>query len=235
MAGILGWLKNGSTKLFDPHRDVRVRNAADEVERQLATKREAFNLDRSVVGLDLFPQDVPLVANEVYRSLLQRAWKDERISEGEHKTLRWAAGKLGLDAKTCNELKHEEGVRAFQRASWPIRFGMGFWPRAKSRDYSQSPLSSVGRWARSCGIASRTNRGMFLRRLFLTSIEDGRLVESEWTRLIKTTESIGLSKTDLLNAIQPQAERFVEHLFADSKADLQDIAVRRVSIELAAR
>ncbi|HTL29133.1 MAG TPA: hypothetical protein VL282_07930, partial [Tepidisphaeraceae bacterium] len=218
MAGIFGWIRNGSSKLFDPQREVRVRNAAIEVEHRLARARERFVLEDAVKDLDLFPQDVPLVAREVYRSLLQRAWRDEKVTDGDLRTLRWAAEKLKLDSKICNELRHECGTQAFQKALIrSLEDGVLTDNEvAGLRDMANQFGWEIGPLMRHC---LSNESGDVLRRLFLTAIEKGRLIEPEWSRLVRTTESLGLTKSELLKAIQLQAERFVENLFANSKAD----------------
>jgi hypothetical protein len=58
-----------------------------------------------------------------------------------------------------------------------------------------------------------------LRGLFLTSIADGRIVADEWSRLVDTAQKLGLTRAELLEAIQQQAERFVEQCLADVKLD----------------
>src|SRR5688572_26124098 len=114
MAGLLKWLQAGSGRLFDPDRDRRVQAAAAHVEAELARHRSAFTLAAATRGLDLFTDDVPLVARETFRSLLRRAWRDGTLSASELKTLQWASSALELDERVSQELKREVGLAAFQ-------------------------------------------------------------------------------------------------------------------------
>jgi hypothetical protein len=55
--------------------------------------------------------------------------------------------------------------------------------------------------------------------MFAAMAEDGQITDGEWDRLIAAARSLGLSENDLRKAVEPQAERFVEHVLADAKAD----------------
>ena len=59
----------------------------------------------------------------------------------------------------------------------------------------------------------------FLRGMFAACTEGGVLTTDVWNRLLRTTEALGLSKQDLVEAVHPQAVRFVEHVFADANSD----------------
>jgi hypothetical protein len=41
----------------------------------------------------------------------------------------------------------------------------------------------------------------------------------EWQRLVDTAGQLGLSQAEMLHAIRPQAQQFVEHVLADAKSD----------------
>jgi tellurite resistance protein len=59
----------------------------------------------------------------------------------------------------------------------------------------------------------------FLRGVFLSSIEDGNLIEEEWARLLECAGRLGLTNDELLASIESHATRFLEHVLADAKAD----------------
>jgi hypothetical protein len=59
----------------------------------------------------------------------------------------------------------------------------------------------------------------FLRGIFAACTEGSELSQDAWAKLTTATSRLGLSHADLINAIRPQAERFVEHVLADAKSD----------------
>src|SRR5688572_296951 len=94
MSRLFNWIKSSSGRLLDPQREQRVTDAARQVERELAQKRHGFDLDDATRKLDVFRDDVPHVAEAVYRSLLKRAWRDCSIDAKERRSLEWVAGLL---------------------------------------------------------------------------------------------------------------------------------------------
>ena len=59
----------------------------------------------------------------------------------------------------------------------------------------------------------------FLRGMFLACVADNSLSAEAWNTLLAVTERLGLSRNEMLEAIQPQARQFVEHVLADAKSD----------------
>jgi hypothetical protein len=53
----------------------------------------------------------------------------------------------------------------------------------------------------------------------LACIADGHISQEEWNYLVSATHKLGIRLDELLKAIQPQAQCFVEHVLADAKAD----------------
>jgi tellurite resistance protein len=218
MAGLFHWIKSNSGKLLDPDRDARVERAARHLEKQLAVQRKAFALDTALQDVELFTEDIPLVTRHAYRSLVSRAWRDGELSEGEHKTLDWAAQKLGLDEPVRRELQQQVGLRAFRDLlGRAIDDGV----------LDENETASLHRFAANLDFPLGQLMRLYfvsecdglLRGLFLTAIEDGRLARDEWARLTSTVERLGLRQAGLLIAIQKQAERFVEQTLAEMKAD----------------
>jgi hypothetical protein len=114
MAGLLKWIKGNTTRLLDPNRDARIANAASHLERELAAQRKNFTLSAALKGVELFDEDVPLATRRAYSSLVQRAWRDGELTEGEQKTLKWAAHSLGLSEQLARDLQRDLGLTAFQ-------------------------------------------------------------------------------------------------------------------------
>jgi len=73
MPGIFNWITENTSKLLDPDRDARIKEAAAHIERELAARRREFSLQSAVAELGLFHEDIPLAACETYRSLARRA------------------------------------------------------------------------------------------------------------------------------------------------------------------
>jgi hypothetical protein len=59
----------------------------------------------------------------------------------------------------------------------------------------------------------------FLRGVFLACVADGHISPDEWEHLLGTTNKLGVTRDEMLQAIWPQAQQFVEHVLADAKAD----------------
>jgi tellurite resistance protein len=59
----------------------------------------------------------------------------------------------------------------------------------------------------------------FLRGIFLACVADGHISQEEWNYLVSAAHTLGIRLDELLKAIQPQAQRFVEHVLADARAD----------------
>jgi hypothetical protein len=217
MAGLLKWIKNSSSALLDPGRDARIKHAASHVEHELASQRDAFSFGIAVRSLELFPEDLPLVRKEAYRSLLARAWRDGRVSSGEQKTLTWAGSALGLTSTICEQLMRETGLRAFEEIL------------ARSLDdgvLSEDEIAALQSTAAGVGLSlpslmrqyfSDASAGL-LRGMFVAAVEDATLPQ-QWSQLTAIAERFGMSKADLLAATQQQAEHLVEQTLAEAKAD----------------
>lgn len=218
MAGLLKWITSGTSRLLDPDRDARIERAGAHIERELARQRKNFSLDEALRGVQLFTEDVPLATRQAFRLLAGRAWRDGELSQGEQKTLQWAAQTLGLSAAVAQELQREVGLRAFQTAlARAIDDGV----------LSDDEVRELERLSASLGCPLGTLMRTYfeaecdglLRGLFMTAIADGRIGTEEWTRLVNTTGKLGLRRDELLAAIQQPAQRFVEHTLAEAKAD----------------
>jgi hypothetical protein len=218
MSRLLSWLKSSSTKILDPQREQRVKDASVQLERELASKRSKFLLKPALAGLQVFQEDAPAIVEQTYRSLLARAWRDAEFSDGERRTLDWAAGALELSHERTAELDQDAGMEAF-RSTLGRSFEDGRLDNAEVktlRRISQELSVPLGELFRK--YFSREGAG-FLRSMFAEIAQDGRIVEHEWSSLVQTVSGLGLSRNELLDAVQQQAERFVEQTLAEAKAD----------------
>lgn len=216
MAGLISWLK--SATLLDPQRGERIRNAAAEVERQLAVQRKNFSVDRVISSLDLFREDVPLVIEQTYRSLVTRAWRDATITEGERRTLEWASTVLNIAPHRARELCSEAGLEAFRQCLIRIM--------SDGRLVTKE-LTALQGIAKEIGIPiselmqtyfAKEASGL-LRGMFAQIISDAKIAKEEWASLLQAASALGLTQDSLLDAIQVQAEQLIEQSLADAKSD----------------
>lgn len=218
MAKFLDWIRSAAVKAFDPKREDRIAWYAAEAWKQLTEQRREFDLHHMMLGHGAEPEDEPLVAERVYESALRKAWKDALLTEQERKSLALIVGTLRLDPAKAHEIEARVGLRVFEEA-----LGHAFADGEISPDESQR-LESIA-------VGLGTTRGEllryyflgegegFLRNMFAQMMQGQMFSGTEWQKLVHTAAALGLGEEALHQAIRPQAERYVEHVLADAKAD----------------
>jgi uncharacterized membrane protein YebE (DUF533 family) len=225
---VLKWMRAG-VAMLDPGRDQRVRAAAAEVERRMASDRKAFDLQRTLSSLDVFKEDLPLVVAEAYRSLVRRAWRDSDVTEAERKTLDWAARVLDLPAAQRQQIEGDVGLAAVEQY---LAAAVG------DGRVDETESAALHAMARQLGrplpdllrTYFRDQASGLIRAMFLAAVEDGALLDTEWAGLVRTVTALGLTQEELLQVVRVQAEQFIERALADAKADERITAKEKATL-----
>ena len=218
MAGFTGWIKQAVDSLVDPGKERRLAVLVHTIQHGLSTKKQAFSLAEAIQGLEAKPKDLEQAKEQVYRTLMERGWKDGALTDSERSVAKWVAQRLQMTTAQVKGINLEFAKKHFARAL------------AQAMD---DGVLDDDEFARLNAIASAVGQTTgdfvrnfyfsvgegFLRGMFLACVSDNRLSRDEWNRLLAATERLGLSKVEMLSAIQPQARQFVEHVLADAKAD----------------
>jgi hypothetical protein len=162
--------------------------------------------------------DLDEAKERVFRHMLSKAWQDEAISEKELDVLKWVRERLELDVARAGELNREFARNQF---AFALARAMedGFIDAREEQRLQKIAAGaghSLAQFARSF---FQNESESFLRALFAAAVHDNCLAPEEWNNLQRTTSQLGLSHSELLVAIAPQARMFVEHVLADAKAD----------------
>lgn len=218
MAGVLQWIKATSARLADPDREERINQYAALVEREISRQRAAFDFHSTAAALQIPPGDVKGVAERAYESATERAWRDGSVSESERKALHWVSRVLDLTGEQVRTIRGHIGRACFERAlAEAIADGhLSGAETARLEQIAASMETSV----RELMLTYFSSEGeAFLRGLFAGIVQGGRILEEDWQRLLRASHSLGLTQDELLVAISSQAERFIEHVLAEAKAD----------------
>ena len=218
MATITKWLRKAVDAVIDPDREERVNLIAQVLERGLHQHRQKFRASAALGGFDYTSDDLTAAKERVFRSILERGWKDGKLSPGQQKITNWVADSLEISRKDAYQLNLE-----FARQ----HFGTALGHAMEDGVLEEHEIGWLQQIASSVDLSvPQFVRGFFfhegesfLRGIFLACVSDGRISDQEWWRLLETTKQLGITREELLEAIQPQAHQFVEHVLADAKAD----------------
>ena len=218
MATFGEWIKRSVQQVWDPGRDERVQNAARILIQAIQKERSAFSLSNAVAGIDCSKKEVELAKRKVYRTYLERAWRDGSVAENERKVFAWAADKLEIPA---TEAEDEQLCFARDRFAASLGRAMddGIVDEGEANELTRIANSVNLPMADFVGQYFRAEGEGFLRGMFATCTQDGILAADAWSRLLVTTKRLGISREALAAAVLPQAKRFIEHVLADAKSD----------------
>lgn len=203
---------------MDPDREARIDELSGAVEEQLRTLKDRFQLVVVADSLGISDRDLQLVANRVFANALVRVWKDRRITSRERAGLDLIADKLQISETLRHELEHDAGLSVFEQTLASAVSDGKIDP--KERDCLDEIAQELGLTVRALMTQYFVKEGEgFLRGLFASMVYDNNLSREQLACLKSATHSLGFNEGELLKVIRPQAERFVEHVLADAKAD----------------
>lgn len=212
------WLKKTVENLVDPDKDERIENLVRALRHGLSSKKEQFSLSDAIRGLEYKPHDLEIAKSQVYSTILGRGWVDGKLTSDEQKVATWVAEQLEISPPKAREINLEIAREHFLR-SLAKTIENGTLNRENETEL-QAIANSVGFSLPQFGRAFFREEGeAFLRNIFSMCIEDGHISEAEWDSLLSTAKTIGITRQEILDVIQPQAVRFVEHVLVDAKAD----------------
>lgn len=218
MAKLVQWVKKAVGTILDPDRDERVEQLTRVLVHGVCTQRQRFSLIAAIQGAEFSAHDVEVAKEEAYCRILAKGWADGQLSAEEREIARWVATVLQISAERARQINVEAAREYFATALAQSMEDGVLTPEEESR--LQAIAGSVGApMAQFARQFFRSEGEAFLRGIFMSSISDGHISPSEWTRLLTTTQKLGITHDELLQAIQPQAQRFAEHVLADAKAD----------------
>lgn len=218
MAAITQWIKRTVSNLWDPEKDERLQSLVQVLHRGISTDRQTFSLAAAVHGLDFTANDLEEAKEHVYRSFLERGWTDGKVTAKEHETLRWIAQRLEIQGNRVQAINLELARIRFATAlAQAMEDGiLDSQEEERLREIAASHACDLPQFARQF---FQSEGEAFLRGIFLACVADGHISQEEWNYLVSAAHTLGIRLDELLRAIQPQAQRFVEHVLADAKAD----------------
>jgi hypothetical protein len=218
MAQIGNWIKRAVKQVLDPDRDERIQEVATLLHQSLHTARDKFSIQLFADQVGCTDRDLQAAKIKVYRTILDRAWQDDVIKPSEQRTLAWVAQRLAIQPTEISSIQQEIARERFANVfSQAMNDGVIDDAEAKHLEQISSSIGMrLGDFVRTYFHSEGEG---FLRGVFTACIEGGALSERAWAGLLLTSQRLGLTKADLLSAIRPQAERFVEHVLADAKSD----------------
>lgn len=216
---LLDWLKDRSSRIFDPRQEQRLNELADQVWLQISAQRRAFNFEQTMASLGAFVEDNPLVAQRVYEKALRKAWKDETVTDVERKSLDVIGQLLHLDPQKRRQAEWQAGVAAFELALG-VAIADGQLDDAEAARLSRI-AGSMDTSVRELMKQYLGDRGGDILQSFFAGVlsQKGTFSAEDWQRLVRAAAGFGMTETELQAAIRPQAERVVERVLADAKAD----------------
>lgn len=215
---LFGWLGSAVSGVLDPDRERRLQEYVAKVDGEVTRLRQAFDFSKAATQLGIDAGDRPVVAERLYRRFLERAWKDQQITEREKELLAWIAGTLGLSDRNTSALNLEYATSVFRRV-------LG---QATSDGHVDSAEAArLHAIASSCGqtVGSLVERFFqaegesLLRNIFSNYAADGQIDRDEWTSFSLTVERLGINRRQMLEAIEGPAHQLVEHTLADARVD----------------
>jgi hypothetical protein len=215
---VLSFLQKGWTAFVDPGREDRLNHGASAVHRELSSLRGEFDYQAALAKLEIPLEDREEVAHRIFLKCISKAWSDDVVTEKEQRSLEWIAKKLSISDQEASRIQLEQVENAFA-TKLASAFADGVLDEAE--------FAELARIAGSCGSTPaeffrsrfRQQGEGFLRNLFAKVLEDGRLDQDDWVRLMLTVQRLGMTENEFRQAIQAPAEQFVEHLLADFKSD----------------
>jgi hypothetical protein len=217
---LLTWLTKTVEKIADPKREQRIRELAEEVERAMRTKKQAFDLEATLVALQAPRDDDELISKRVYEKALRQAWRDYVLTQKEMAGLRWVVSALRLTPEQEKAVSRSAAVDAFTQFLATATQD-GHIDKAE-RERLDSIATHLGDTTPNVIRSFVTHRGAsFLQSLFAAVVARGRLTPDAWATAVHNTRQLGLSEQELRIAVTKHSEHLVSQMlqhaqFADT-------------------
>lgn len=216
--GLFGWVKHSVTKLIDPGRDERLNAHAVSLHRELIRERKEFNAQSAAAKYEIDPAELGEALERVYQRCMDKAWSDLELTENEGKSLDWIAGQLQLSTAAKDRLERAKCLEVFETVFARV-IEDGHVDEAERQNLESIATRCKTPVATLVRTLFHDQGEAFLRNAFVTLVDDGRVHEQSWTRLTESASRLGITRGDLLAAIERPAHQYVEHVLADFKSD----------------
>lgn len=198
--------------------DVRLHALAAAVWERVERDRREFDFPAVAAALGIVPAERDMVAAEVYKVALRKAWANGAIDAGERRSLDFLAGRLGMDADYRGRLESAACVTVF-RSALTAALADGVISAAE-RDALAAVAAGIGATTRTVVQRAFAAEGTsFVRELFDRLASDGSFDAADWRRLVASAAALGLTEDEVRDAIAGQAAVVVEEALAHAKAD----------------
>ncbi|MCJ7543055.1 MAG: HNH endonuclease [Phycisphaerae bacterium] len=215
---LLKKLRESVASLVDPDRKERTATQARGLRKLFFSKREGFDLDQALSELRVSEKDANAVIQVAYDQILRRVWHDGAMDKGEKRALQAIAKAFGLSEAEARHLNYQSGLTVFEETlGMAIADGI-----IDQHEMQRLQLVAASLDTNVPTLVQRyyaTEGERFLRSLFLSAIEDGKLGEQEWDQIVHTLHALGFTSDSFLTAMKANAQTFVEHVLADAKSD----------------
>lgn len=223
------WVTAAVGNLIDPERDDRVKALAGSLSRGLKEEQKAFSISRFKAQHQHHPRELADAVQLVFRRLLERLWNDQLLTEKENLQLDWVQKCLEIPASETAALRTEFATAHFRTAlAQAMQDGqLSHAEEVRLQQIAQSAGESITEFSRRF---FRKEGESFLRRIFDASVEDGSLTHEEWQTLLSTSQRLGITADELLQAIARPATEFVEHVLTDARSESTITAEQEATI-----
>ncbi len=212
------WVKNCFDNLVDPDKEFEVAELTQILHEGIARRKQKFVLADVLANRPYKQHHLDQARVALYQKFVSRAWNDGRMQPGERETLAWVARCLQLPKATLSAINLENARRRFAEAlAEAMEDGeVSTTEAALLEEIAKAAGLSVSRFMREF---FQSEGEAFLRGVFAAAVEENQLDLDVLERITSTAARLGLTRAEVLQAIQPQAMRLIEHVLADAKED----------------
>lgn len=218
MNALRTWVKACFENIVDPDKGAEVDELTALLNEGIVRRKKAFVLAEILGERQYKKRHLEQAQINLYQKLLARAWKDGRVEPTEKQALAWIS--------KCLEMP-DDLVQRLNLESARGRFAEALSQAMEDGEISESESATLDEIAGAAGLSIRrfmteffrSDGERFLQGVFAATVQDKRVSANTFERMFEMSSRLGLSRSEVLTAIQPQVERFVEHVLVDAKQD----------------
>lgn len=218
MAVFRDWVKTAVESLVDPDKQEEVAELSKLLHDGIIHQKQAFVLADVLKDRPYKQRHLDHAKVDLYHKFLDHAWQDGRVVARERATLAWVAQRLELS---------EARVQAINTDHARPRFAEALARAMDDGEISPAEIATLTEIAEAGGLSLkqfvmqffRSESEAFLRGVFAKTVANNRLPAASLEKIVATAGILGLSRADVLAAVQTQSVRLIEHVLADAKED----------------
>jgi hypothetical protein len=208
--------------LRDPANIPEFVKAARFIESTIKKTQHNFDWDQALAQLGASKSEHKPLARLVYHRALKRSWSDTILEQHEIEYLEWLSERIPLDKQTQTRMRKAFESDAFDSVMTDV---------LHDDHISEEEMERLDALSASLGdsisaLATqffRENGARFIEQSMekmIHSRDDGLdCMRKEWDHVQKATNILGLARQDVLRMVKPGAEKLLEHVIVDAKAD----------------